>query len=567
MTNGTGKTELIDVEMADGSASEESSEPEVGHEEDFLDEEQDYDPSTPYLPILEQLDVPFGLAVSSVSVPAIPYSIQSAEFKSLPKIAQQHIIITVVCADNSIRIITLPLLPPHPRTRKRMTRIQKGKSYVVGTGLWGEKVYFLQGTTTHQTLPKGISVVLVPRNIEQSADLDPDREDESQTGGGASGASGLWDFVVASHSHDLTGVLRIHKIGLPSKGLDLRGENGSATMNWLWREQRLQRPARSIHLYASQKTVGSNPSVLVAEPNGAVRTYSCDPASPLDSGTWGIAIFPDLEAADPAKTKSLLDAKLVLGGNAIAIVTSESTWALYDLKHITGAMPTKAVATGSIGKSVVGLDGNTAGSTKLGSKMAPMTPGTRRVRQEKLFARPSQKLNMSPHGGISVTSTSDSMTVWHGDRMSTISNLQGYLNSTLQELRNPLAAMASHQIRELNLTVNGPSLTSLAVIASPHNSTRECAVQSDVLVTGQRSMTIVTPPMTGPPAQIRFSAAAAEDDAVEQKLLTRGDLSIEGVDRMLARLEADKGIKTGEDLFSRVKNKGKMVLTNGTNGR
>ena len=564
MTNGTGKAELIDVEMADDSASEESSEPEIGLEEDFLDEEQDYDPNTPYLSMLEQLDVPFGLAVSSVAVPAIPYSVQSAEFRRLPEIVQRHIIITTVCADNSIRIVTLPLLPPHPRTRKRVTRVQKGKSYVVGTGLWGEKVYSLQSTSAYQTLPKGISVALVPQIVKQSAESETDRIDESQNTGGV---SGLWDLLVASHAHDLTGILRVHKIGLPNKDLNLCGENNAATQDWLWREQRLLRPARSIHLHASQKTLGSNPVILVIEPHGAIRTYRCDPASASDSGSWGIAVFPDLESADPARTKSLLDAKLVLGGNAIATVSSESTWALYDLKHVTGAMPTKTVATGSIGKSVVGLDGNTAGVTKLGSKMAPMTPGTRKARQEKLFAGPSQKPSTCPNGGIFLASANDSMTVWHGDRMSTISNLHSYLDRTPQELRNPLAAKASHQIRELSLAISGPSPTSLAIIAGPYSSARERAVQPDVLVTGQRSMTIITPPLTGPPAPVRFLAAEVEDDTAQQKLLTQGDLSIEGVDRMLARLEADKGIRRGEDLFSKVTNKGKTILTNGTSGR
>ena len=148
------------------------------------------------------------------------------------------------------------------------------------------------------------------------------------------------------------------------------------------------------------------------------------------------------------------------------------------------------------------------------------------------------------------------MTVWHGDRMSTISNLQAYLDRTPQELRNPLAAVASHQIRELNLAINGPSPTSLAIITSPYSPTRERAVQPDVLITGQRSITIITPPLTRPPAPVCFLAAAeVEDDSAHQQLLNRGDLSIEGVDRLLARLEADKGIKTGEDLFSRVKNR------------
>ena len=563
MANGTSKAELIDIDMADESASEESTEPETGREEDFEDKEQDFNPNTPYLPLLEQLDVPVGLAVLSISVPAITYSVQSPEFGRLPEIAQKCIIITATCADASTRIITLPLLLPHLRTRRRLCRLQKSKPYIAGSGLWGERVYTLQGTTVHQTQPQGLSVALVPQIVQQSIESKAKLMDESQLAGSG---SRLWDLLIASHSHDLAGLLLIHKVSVPSTGLDLLGEDGTSTSDWLWRDQQLLRPAKSIHLRASQKTAGTNPLVLVVEPNDAIRTYKCDPESPSGSGSWSIAIFPDLESSDPTKTKSLIDAKLILGGDAIATVTSEGTWGLYDLKHITGAMPTKATATGSIGKSVVGLDGNTVGTGKLGSKMAPMTPGTRKVRQEKLFAGSSQKPSTSSTGGVCLSSAGDSMTVWYGDRMSTISNLQSYLDRTPQELRNPLAATTFHHVHELNLAVNGPPPTSLSVIENPRTSSGKRVTQPDVLITGQRSMTIITPPLTDAPAPVSFPTIV-EGNSTEQKLLTRGDLTIDGVDKMLARLEADKGIKDGEDLFTKVKNKGRTVFTNGTSGK
>ena len=567
MTNGTSKAELIDIDMADDSASEVSTEPEMGREEDFEDEEQPFSPNTPYLQLLAQLDVPLGSTVLSVSVPSITYSIQSPEFRGLPVIAQQFIIIVVVCADNSTRIVTLPLSPPHPRARRWISRLQKSKPYVAGNGLWGEKVYTLQGTIMHQSPPKGVSVALVPQIVQQSVESRSEQRGDSQP---ADAGGGLWDLLVATHSHDLAGLLLIHKIPIPKAGTELVAEDGTNISNWLWRDQRLLRPAKVIHLHASQKTLGTNPSVLVVEPYGAIRTYKCDPGSPSGSGSWSITIFPDLEPSDSSIPKSVFDARFVLGGNAIVTVTSESTWALYDLQHITGAIPTKAAATGSIGKSVVGLDGNTAGTSKQGLKMVPMTPGTRKARQEKLFAGSSQKPSTSSTGGVYLLSASESVTVWHGDRMSTISNLQSYLDRTPQSLRNPLANTESHQIRELSLAVNCPPPTSLSVIENSHATSRQRIMQPDIVITGQRSMTIITPPLTGPPTPMLFPTAI-KDDGTEQRLLTSGDLDLEGVDKLMARLEADKEIKDGEDLFTRIKNKrignAKELLTSSKNQR
>ena len=80
----------------------------------FEEDETEVDPFHPYDDVLRQLDIPLGSRVLQLAVPRVLPETARSSLDPFPPALKKDIIIAAVCADYSTRIVTLPLLPPHP---------------------------------------------------------------------------------------------------------------------------------------------------------------------------------------------------------------------------------------------------------------------------------------------------------------------------------------------------------------------------------------------------------------------------------------------------------------------
>ena len=532
---------------------------------EYDDEEEEFNPDEPYHPIIQQLDLPLGTAILHMSFPNVPASIQAQELQSLPKLLRQRLVIAVACADFTIRILTLPLSPPSPSSKARSELRANALLAFAGNGTWGEQVATLNGNTTHQTLPRGVSIALSPRVVEES-DEGPSqdiKDQESLTNSAIAPSSHLhdhhttedvkyqtrWDLIIASHSEDISGLLLVHRVPISAESLDLGIE--SIDSNFLWRTEFLARPIITAQLHIPlQSAQGRYPCALVAQSNGLVKIYDCCTTTKPDQGSWRLSLYASMYPfPDSSNGRSLLDAKWVLGGKAIAVITSDGEWGIWDVScgsTMLGGIPTPFTVNGWIGSTPIGLQASKTSTARseARSRLAPMTPGTRRVKQEVLFAGPTPRSNVSTLGGISVSPSGkvsngrendEGVAIWHADKIIRIHSLHTFWQNRVTGSGNLFSDGSSGRIREINnVSLIGEVKRSIAIFSSGNTTSDvgHTSSQSDILVSGERSLVILASLLSGAETPDSYDAKLPEGD-LDQQLLAQRELDVLGMDRIL----------------------------------
>ncbi|RKF57126.1 Nucleoporin NUP37 [Erysiphe neolycopersici] len=331
----------------------------------FIEAEEEFDPLNPYPSILQSLDI--NLETGALHLAVLPASI----LKFYELLVGNYIIFVSACADNTLRLVSLPITPPSPLIKERTQLQYAHESANAARGRCGEKIFFLNG---HEKASNGVSMII------DFNDGDP-------------------HYIIASISHELSGRLLLWCCSLESPMLQTEPFHSIC----------LASPARSI----SFNTSLSRPNyLLVTEAKGACRIFEyCLPqsqASVSDSpssahGHWLLSIMTDFSTtkskfsnAAVAQTgfgrKAIADAQWILDGSAILVLHDEGEWGIWDIEGLhmgignsQGLLHYHGVKGGS--KSKFSISGFIDSSKKThssrppqitASKFAPMTPGTRR---------------------------------------------------------------------------------------------------------------------------------------------------------------------------------------------
>ena len=357
-------------------------------------------------------------------------------------------------------------------------------------------------------------------------------------------------MIIASHSADLSGLLLIHRVAISTDSPTLGIE--SADNNFLWRAEFLAKPAITAQLHIPlQSSQGKYPCVLVAHSNGPVKIYDCGTASKADQRSWRLSLYASMYTSsdDTSSGRSLLDAKWVLGGKAIAVVTNDGEWGIWDITSgstMLGGIPTPFTISGWIGSTPIGLQASkpTTVRSDTKSRLAPMTPGTRRVKQETLFAGPAPSSNVSTIGGISAfsygivsngTGNDEGIAMWHVDKIIMIPSLQTFWQNKVTGSGNLFSDGSSGRIQEINnVPLTGEVKRSVALF-SPENSTSDVgytSFQPDILISGESSLVVLASPLSEVEKSKSYKARLPET-VVDQQLLAQGELDVLGMSRIL----------------------------------
>lgn len=557
---------------------------------DFEEDDGDFDVSEPYEPIIQMLDLPLGVEVLHLAFPHLPADAQRSGLDSLPVLFSQKLVLAVACSDSSVRVISIPLLPPSPQGKNRPDLRDKASNLEAGKSVFGEQMILLSNGTTHRSIPKGVSISMTSTPPE---DLDED-EVSSQSpdlGRNVSRSASRsrsthrlgdyqWDLLIASHSADLSGLLLIHRIPI------LAGEAGlSPDLHIPWRTQYLASPTVSVHFNSALYPASRHSQLLIAEAKGVVRILDCLPQSRAAESSWRLSLYTDFETlqGSTSRRKLVLDAQWVLGGKAILALLADGKWGVWDLEN-AGPKPTeganlprstpiesltKFALEGWVGDSLKSrtLLKSSSAKTENRSKLAPMTPGTRKMKQQALFTESTSQPDGPVRGGLSVSPVKDAsnsraddeaVLAWHGSTIAVIPSLFIHWQNKARGSGNLFGKGAKGEPRTIsNIQLGGESCKKAFLMPSHHpsGSAKDEATPPEILVTGDHRLVIVAPPRVEP--QLPFPPPSPLlSSTTDQQLLSRGDLDVNGMDRLLAGMS---------DSTTPTRNSRGLFRTNGNN--
>ncbi|KAJ9647018.1 hypothetical protein H2199_002004 [Coniosporium tulheliwenetii] len=568
-----------------------SSQPQYDAELESEDEE--HDPSEPYPPVVQHLDLPLPAEVLHLSVPRLPPSNLLRSGENHPSIFSHKIVLSVACTDCTIRVLALPLTPP---SAVRKSKQEAGS----GIGFFGREQLELASQHGHQSMPDNLSMTWTSRQpLPAAHDLDPyDEEDTDDAGSGRGSLVARdrsrsrdrsdmqeWDLLVASHSSEAAGLLIISRVMLPLDGSLSSGQMVPFQVRYL------RSPAVKIAFNPTIYPYNRHTRLLVAERTGAVRVY--DPLSspsrrPRSSSRSNVSFNPqaapggswlgtfltnyrsqgDPSAISPAVTqrKRILDAQWASSGKSIVALLSDGEWGVWD---IDGSGPTSVSRTsantspisfalrGSVGASSSSLVPSSSTVDRFrgsSTSLAPMTPNTRRTKEESLFSGHISSHPGAPKGGICVSSTAsntggapyDSILIWYDNSVYRIPNLQQYWARTTSGNTGSLYGSGLARIESLDLQgefINGIEQFELESTAAKITN------QRDLLVVAERRLILLGNEIKSGKDVTLFRSEQEQDGQIksaDQKMLASQELDLAGMGRVLDGMNgASNGIQTG----------------------
>ncbi len=583
----------------------------------FDSEEEEPDPTEPYDPIIAQLNVPLRTGVLHLAIPPLPPNAPSRSARSLPSLFGEYIVVTAACADCSVHLITIPLKPPPSLETKQSQGNKKSR-------LGNKEVTVVEVTSAFHSVPRGVSLTWTsdassaPAIAEDGiGDDEGDTNERGKLGGRSRSNFGsdkipAWELIVAAHSSDITGLLKIIRVPLVTSG---KKSSISDQDIYPVQTQYLPFPATSLAFNPSHYPSYAHGQVLLADAKGTVRIYNTlphcksrfDRPSANKEGSWLATFYSPFDDSMSAMEKGfvmpsrkrILDAQWSLNGKQIVVLLADGEWGVWDVEgtgpvaeaglpqSMSGGGVTRFAVRGFVGDHAIVPKSNSSGrvddhTSKEIRRLAPLTPKTRKVKQETLFTGPavnSAVLGLI-RGGIYLSAApksasarlrDQSMLLWYGCALYAIPSLMSYwqrvANSTKENRENINAGtLNGPSIMQLtSLSTSGELITSVSLIPAAASSH---GIQHDVLISAEQRLVMLCPSKP----QKEFSTelgrlfdrpkqGVVESDAtrLDQDLLARGELDISGVDRLLDGLSNSDSRKSDRHHPSATAPRGRKV--------
>ncbi|KAL2853859.1 hypothetical protein BJY01DRAFT_205931 [Aspergillus pseudoustus] len=538
-----------DESMADTRKGDEESSIETAFE--FEEEHPEVDPAHPYENVLRQVDIPLGSRVIELAVPRVLPDTARSPLDPFPTILNKLIVVSAVCADYSTRVVMLPLSPPYatqPDVATQCVRI-----YSIGSGI------------SHQDVPRGVSLTFTYPDSDSQQDVS---------------SEGRWDLLVATHSAESSGLLLIHRI--PIAAGEGAGDSGYrlCTEEIDTKRRYLPAPAQNIAFNPSSYPAARHSTLLVSFHGGCVKIYSCFSTKLFRSsrrsnsaqseyeisepqGRWLISLYPGFEQSTSGLTqrKTITHAEWVLGGRAIMVLMADGEWGVWDLEGAgpgTSKGPLQrqssvqgvsggALTTFSVSGRILNLPtGGRSEPAEQRSKFAPMTPSTKRMREDTFLKGSSVGTSSSSlSGGIAVFQTNssqdalpdESILIRHGNQGAIIPSLATLWRSAVKTTGTLDASNRCRVTPIQDIVLMGEPLKGIGHLPTVPDPARGPESRAfDIIITAEHRLLILAPKLTEPEVFPVTRASVTEPPTAEadQLRLRRGELDVDGMDRLLS---------------------------------
>lgn len=621
--NGTSTDAVMVIDSDDDepalSAMDDPEEPE------FEEEEGEIDPAEPISDIIGSLTIPLGAKTLALALPPCN-SYVSQTSSERPPILMNTIIVAAVCSDCTTKIVTLPSTPPRPEVEMSRRRSIAGRP-PGKPRLNREQILSISGASTHQEIASHVAITFTSQILwtESRRDSLPHETQEdsrrSQNHGKGSAArsrsrtEASWDLLLATCSKEASGVLLVYRIpimevkGRSSITYRLSSEHVFPIQRQFLRAQ-VTTLSFNTNVYPSER----HSHLLLSTANGAVKVYACQPPLPdrsrnrrtslLDTdetgrrsgGRWLLTLYPGFVPSPSGmpQRKCVLGAEWVLGGKAIIALCSDGEWGVWDIEG-SGPGATQGLVRGQ--SNIQGVTGGALSTfaingwiTPSESKpatsvakdqsrpvLAPMTPSTRKFREDRLFKNPptpddTPNPPVCGSGSISTLSIPGHLP----DGLSKETILLTYLNSNViipsfESLWRTKAKSTGtfessarsrpHIVQGLNTFGEMQLGTSLFPLPNASTYVRvfppSVGRRPDILIVAEHRLHILTVPLN--PSRKKGIQAVADPsiqtNETDQLLLTRGELDLDGMDRLLDGMQNG----TGKSVDGRLSPKKKRV--------
>ncbi|KAI9040465.1 uncharacterized protein KD926_008170 [Aspergillus affinis] len=558
---------IIDSDEEDVAESPKNEAPTF----EFDDEEPEVDPAHPYEGLLREIDIPLASRVLELAVPRIAPETARSSLDPFPPVLKDTIVIAAVCADFSTRIVALPLTPPHPSE--------------TDVASWAQTLS-ISGGVSHQEIPRGVSIAFTYQEIEQSKEQPRTRSRAASR----PKETGRWDLLVATHSAESSGLLILHRIPVVEESGVYRFCDDEIET----RRRYLPTPAKSISFNPSSYPSPRHSTLLVTFHTGCVKIYSCFSTKPSKAsrrssgpqsdfetsetqGKWLITLYPGFEQIS-AQRKTIIHAEWVLGGRAVMVLMADGDWGVWDIE---GAGPGTAKGPLQRQSSVQGVTGGSLTAFSVSGrilsplpggsraeangsfveqrpKFAPLTPSTKRVREDTLLKGATVgSTNPSLCGEISVYQTNsyrdslpdESILLRHGNQAAAIPSLLSLWRNAVNATGTFDASNRCRVSAIQDISLMGERLKGIGHIPATSRHTRESEGDSfDILITAEHRIMILAPRLREPePVPIsRLSTSHTPTAETDQVMLRRGELDVEGMERLLNGMTGgNRSLRTG----------------------
>lgn len=536
-------------------------------ERQLEEEDEELDPGRPFPNILRSVDIPLGVKVLSLAIPNASPEAAPSSLESCPAVLSGTMVVAAACADSSTRVVSLPLAPPVDDEAAPVFQI-----LTINAG------------SVHN-IPASVAIT-VTNSDYQARSRSHSRSRQSSP---SKKAAGSWELLLATHTREAIGTLSIYRIPLIRQTKDVYAVAKDPVLPF--QQEFLASPANSISFIPSQYPSDRHSNLLVSFASGHVKIYSClsvksrRPASdrrPSMSGDrresrqfegkWLITLSTDFDQTSAAgRRKSIVDAKWVLGGNAIIALQSDGEWGVWDLENAdsdsrsrpstpgaaaAGRSPSSFAVTGRVlASEKSATNKNPPPSDEPRPKFAPMTPSTRRIREDALFKGSmgsAPQHHATTRGGITVKRANvswdqpwdETVVIWHGSKNVQIPSLLSYWRTSARQLAYDTSSSLSKPATIKGISFHGQAQNGICYLPNYSkfsSSTTTDDAGPDILLVAEYQLIILSLKHAGKEdrdrkrpriEQQRLHAAAADDEA----RLGRGELDISGMDRMLASM-------------------------------
>ncbi|EMD00168.1 hypothetical protein BAUCODRAFT_145476 [Baudoinia panamericana UAMH 10762] len=473
----------------------------------FEDEEDEQDPDYPYPRINQEVDIELEAEVLRLALPILPLLALRQQ-----GLLREQAYLAIACSDGSVQVLKLDLIPPLDE---------------------GRVDYAETVRSTALTLVADAAVC-----TDLAAKLSIRKQDTLSSDDPTS------IFVVA-----VSDELRVYSLPLSETSPETIRKPQTVLVP-------LPHPVVAVSLHPSP----TSGLILIADVSGAVRVYEhisergdlADVTEDLHltaqtSGGWRTAFMgPYAEAqTGVARRKHILDVQWVLDGKAVLALLEDGRWGLWDFALGTQShrSPGDFVSHGSLAPTTNLEAGLPIRQSKSTSRLAPMTPSTRKAKAEKLFIGPSKTTGAPGRGGISVSASSnrtgnidESVVIWYDSEVYTIPNMQGFWQRSSDSGSGGSGSLYAPGLTHIgDVRLRNENITSISQFApSVTGAGGQMNTPRDLLVAAEHRLIISQSLRSPTPVRSLFAQAAPKRPPVEdQIMLDAGQLDLGGMDRLL----------------------------------
>jgi hypothetical protein len=378
-----------------------------------------------------------------------------------------------------------------------------------------------------------------------------------------------FDLLVATHSAELGGLLKIWRFQLAETSLNATHPIAP------YKIVTLRKPASRVTFNTACHPKRRHSQLLITDMTGTARIYDVFApgsskrranGSSNESGAFVSTFRSSFEGvkgnvyAPPvlAARKPIIDATWVSDGRHILTLLADGEWGIWDVDRSGPSPPADPLAfslRGYVGTSEKESNVSGTSSPKRGARsmLAPMTPNTRRKKEEHLFQGSPSMSAISPRGGISVASlpsltgatSEDSVIIWYGSEIYRIADLAKFWARTaFAGSGNSLPSPSLTQVQDTSLF--GEAITSISQFDTTSQASR-MAIPRDILISAEHRLIISTgtTQALGRDLNAAFAQEKADVDEArraDQALLSHGELDLGGMDRLLGDMESSNVI-------------------------